>query len=301
VNYLVHLLIYFCVYAAIGIGLNLVVGYCGLLTLAQAGFFGIGCYSYALGALVFHWGLFGSFLCSSVFALLLSLCVSVPSWRLRGDFFVMASLAVQALLVSLLNNWSQVGRPIGSLSNLTNGPTGLAGIPGIAVLGVELGGRGALASLSGVLLGCSYLLAWMLLNSPWRRALLAMKGDELAARSLGKNVRALKVEVFAISGIISASAGIIYASYVRYVDPTVASLDNSILMISMLIVGGVGTLSGPIVGAALLIVIPEALRFISVPDSIIGSARLLAVGLLLLVLMHVRPQGLVGQARWDET
>jgi branched-chain amino acid transport system permease protein len=300
-NYLLHLFIYFCVYATIGIGLNVVVGYCGLLTLAQAAFFAIGCYSYALGSLVFHWGLFGTLLCSTVLAVLFSLFVSVPAWRLRGDFFVMTTLAVQALLVSVLNNWSQVGRPIGSLENLTNGPSGLPGIPTPVVFNIQIDTKSGFAVVSGAVLGFYYLTSRLLLKAPWGRTLLALKDDELASRGLGKNVRVLKVQAFAISSVISASAGIIYAAYVGYIDPTVASLDNSILMISMLIIGGVGTLAGPLLGAALLIGIPEVLRFVSVPDSMVGSIRLLAFGLLQLILMHVRPQGLLGRMHWEES
>jgi branched-chain amino acid transport system permease protein len=296
-SYALHLLIFFFIYATVGLGLNIVVGYCGFLTLAQAGFFAIGCYSYGLGALVFHWGFLEGLLCAVILAGVLSLLPSLASWRLRGDFFVMASLAVQAFVFSALNNWSEPGAALGSLSNLTNGPLGLPGIPGIAIFSIRLDTRGSIAALAAAIFAVAWWLTSVLGKSPWGRTLQAMRDDELAARTLGKNVRRLKVQAFALSSVLAASAGALYAAYVRYVDPTIASLDHSILMLSMLIVGGIGTRSGPVLGAAVLIAIPEILRFVSISDANVGSMRLLVFGLLLLIAMHVRPQGLLGRVR----
>ena len=124
-----------------------------------------------------------------------------------------------------------------------------------------------------------------------------MRDDELAARGLGKNVRLVKVQVFALACGLVAVAGALYASYVSYVDPTSASLEESILMLSFVLVGGVGNFRGPIIGAFILLAIPELLRLLAMPDAVAAEVRLMAYGLLLALMMHFRPQGIAGVYR----
>lgn len=297
-KYLLHLLIYFNIYSILALSLNLVVGYCGLLTLAHAAYFAVGGYVYALSTLKFGWG----FLPAAALAMLvgagLSLAVSVPAWRFRGDFFVLVTLAVQTFLFSLLYNWSNTESLPGTWSNLTNGPLGLAGISRPVVFGFKLEGIGSFATLATLLLFATGAVFRLLKASPWGRLLKSMRDDELVARGLGKNVRLAKVYVLAIACASAALAGTLYASYVTYIDPSSASLDQSILMLCMLLVGGAGNFRGPLVGAAVLLAIPELLRLVHLPDALAGNVRLLAYGLLLVVMVHVRPQGLAGEYGW---
>ncbi|HAZ43124.1 MAG TPA: branched-chain amino acid ABC transporter permease [Cyanobacteria bacterium UBA11369] len=288
-NYLLHLLIYLSIYLIVSLSLNLIVGYCGLLTLAHAGYFALGSYVYALATLKLGWGFMPATILSIGIAAVLSLAVSLPAWRFRGDFFVMITLAVQVLLFGLFYNWTA----------LTGGALGLAGIPKPKLLGIQFDSIGAMAMLSLVLAGGCTLICWLLLNSPWGRLLQAMRDDELATRALGKNTRLLKVQAFAFACSMVAIAGVIYAAYVSYIDPSAAALDRSILMLCMVIVGGVGNFWGPLVGAAVLVAIPEVLRFTFIPDAYAANIRLLLYGLLLVVMMHFRPQGLAGNYRID--
>lgn len=283
-NYLLHLLIYLSIYLIVSLSLNLIVGYCGLLTLAHAGYFAVGSYVYALATLKLGWEFLPATILSIGIAAALSLAVSLPAWRFRGDFFVMITLAVQVLLFGLFYN----------STNLTGGAEGLAGIPKPKLLGISFDSMGAIALLSVVLAGGCAWVCWLLLNSPWGRLLQAMRDDELATRALGKNTRLLKVQVFAIACSMVAIAGVIYAAYVSYIDPSAAALDQSILMLCMVIVGGVGNFWGPLVGAAVLVAIPEVLRFAFIPDAYAANIRLLLYGLLLVLMMHFRPQGLAG-------
>jgi branched-chain amino acid transport system permease protein len=298
-NYFFHLLIYLSAYTILAASLNMIVGYCGLLTLAHAGYFAIGSYVYALVTLKLGWGFLPAALLGAGLAALLSLAVSLPSWRLKGDFFVMASLAVQVLFFSAIYNWASPGMQPGTWKNLTNGPFGLTNVPKPAIFGSEFDTLGSVAALSLLIAVACLLFVKMLLGSPWGRALQAMRDDELAARSLGKNVRLLKTQVFAVASGLAAVAGAIYASYVGYVDPSIASLQQSILMLCMVIVGGVGNFRGPIVGAVVLIAIPEILRFIDITDTAAANIRLMAYGLLLIAVTHFRPQGLAGSYRFE--
>jgi branched-chain amino acid transport system permease protein len=151
---------------------------------------------------------------------------------------------------------------------------------------------GGLAFAFGMLIA---LLKW----SPFGRAMQAMRDDELAARSVGIPVDWLKLQAFALASALVGVAGGLYAAYVSYIDPTSFGLNESILMLSMVIVGGTGNVRGPLVGAAVLILLPEALRFLAMPDAIAANVRLLAYGLLLVIMMRLRPQGLAGAYRYQ--
>ena len=296
-NYLLHLLVYFDIYAIVALSLNLIVGYCGLLTLAHAGYYAIGGYACALLMLTAGWGFLPALLAGALLSAVASLAVSLPAWRLRGDFFVLASLAVQTLIFSVLYNWSSTEDPLGSWKNLTNGPFGLTGIPRPRLFGWDISGTFSYAVFATGIAGLCGFMLWRLKSSPWGRLLLAMREDELAARGLGKNTRLAKVQAFAIASAMAAVAGGLYAAYVRYLDPSSASLDESILMLSMVIVGGLGNFRGPLVGAATLVGLPEVLRFLDLPDAQAANLRLLIYGLLLVLMMHMRPQGIVGDYR----
>ena len=287
-NYIFHLLIYLDIYIIIAMSLNLLMGYGGLLQIAHAAYYGIGAYAAALLMVKLGWGFFPAIIFSTIVSGILSLLVSLPSWRFKGDYFVMLSLSVQVAVYSLLYNWT----------DLTNGPFGITGIPRPVILGYKFDTIHSIFLLSaGFALICG-IITFFLLRSPWGRALKAMRDDELAARGIGKNTRLLKLQAFLIACSMVAISGGLYATYVSYIDPTSFTLDESILMLSMVIVGGIGNFRGPIVGALTLIAIPEILRFLHIPDAIAANARLLAYGLLLVIMAHVRPQGLVGEYRF---
>jgi branched-chain amino acid transport system permease protein len=297
VNYILHLLIYLDIYVIVALGLNLLVGYCGLLTLAHAAFFAVGGYTYALLSLSLGWGFIPATLASAVAAGLFSLAVSVPAWRLRGDLFVLATLAVQTLIFSALYNWSATDAPVASWRNLTNGPFGITGIPRPMLLGWAAISPTAMAAVATFVAGGCSLAMWRLTTSPWARLLLVMRDDELAARGLGKDTRLAKVQAVAIASGFAAVAGAVYSAHVGYLDPTSASLTEGIAMISMVIVGGLANFRGPLVGATVLVALPELLRFMALPDAQAANLRLLIYGVLLVLIVHFRPQGIAGVYR----
>lgn len=288
-SYILHILIFFQIYVVVAMSLNLLIGYGGLLQIAHAAYFGVGAYAAALLWIQLDVGFIPGLLGAGAVAGALSLLVSLPAWRFRGDYFVMISLAVQVLLYSLMYNWV----------DLTNGPFGIGGIPRPAILGSIYATQEAIFVIYALIVAAlGFMLAAVKL-SPFGRSLQAMRDDELAARSLGIPVRRLKVEAFMLASGMVGVAGGLYASYVSYVDPSSFTVHESILMLSMIIVGGTGNVRGPLVGAAVLIAIPELLRFLELPDSVAANIRLLAYGLLLILMMHWRPQGLVGRYRFE--
>lgn len=296
-TYIFHILIYFEIYVIVALSLNLVVGYCGILTLAHAAYYAVGGYVSTLLVISFGWNFLPSVLGGVLIAAILSLAVSLPSWRLKGDFFVLASLAVQTFLYTIFYNWFDPNSPVGSLKNLTNGSFGISGIPKPVIFGMVFFDSPRYFLLTTTIVALCCFIVWRLKSSPWGRLLVAMREDELAARGLGKNTRLLKIQVFAFSSSLVAVAGSLYAAYVGYLDPSSASLDESILMLSMVLVGGVGNFRGPIIGALLLITFPELLRFMNLPDAFAANLRLGIYGLLLVLIVHFRPQGLGGEYR----
>ena len=129
--------------------------------------------------------------------------------------------------------------------------------------------------------------------------LKAIREDELSAVSLGKNVWWFKIIAFAISSGIAAIAGGLYAGYITYIDPTSFTLDESIFIISIVLVGGSGNFRGPIIGAVLMILLPEVLRFLGIQDSIAPNLRQIIYAMILILLMRYRPQGLAGEYRFE--
>lgn len=295
-DYVLHLLCMFGIYAIAAMSLNLVVGGAGLISLAHAAFLGIGAYAYAISS-IHGLGFLPAMLAGVLLSMAVSLALAIPAWRFRGDFFVLISLALQALVFSALYNWhSPSGQP-GTWLNLTNGPYGIAGISRPEILGFQFNSVGSLAVLSMSLALISTAICVLLKNSPWWRMVTAMRDDEVAARSIGKNVRMAKLQVFAIASAMIAAAGAIYGGYFTYISPRMASLDESILFLAMVLVGGTGRLRGSFVGAAVLLLIPEILRFVAVPSAIAANIRLLIYGLLLVMLMHFRSRGIAGDYR----
>lgn len=284
-EYVIHLIILINIYIILTTSSNLLVGLTNLLSLGQAALYGIGAYLSVLAIMVFHWSFIPALLFSMVCTGLLSLLIAYPSLRLKGDYFVLATLGFQLIVFNILYNWVSV----------TRGPYGIPGIPKPRLFGdVEISGLWAFLILSIVLTVIVISLFHNLIHSPFGRALRGVRDDELSMQALGKNITALKIQAFIISSAFIAISGFLYATYVSYIDPTSFNLDESIFILSALIVGGLGNIRGPVIGALVVILLPEALRFIGLPDSVAANIRQIIYGLALIVLMRFRPQGIAG-------
>ena len=189
---------------------------------------------------------------------------------------------------------------MGSLSNMTNGDYGLAGVPSPEIFGYTFEDKIPVAILFTAFAAGAVLLSRYLLESPWGRMLRALRDDELAARGLGKNVRVAKVWAVAIACGMAGFGGAMLSSYISFVNPTISDINEAALLLSMIIIGGVGnSFRGPFFGALLLILIPEGLRFVDMPITLAAEMRLMIYGLLLVAFMHWRPQGVAGSYRME--
>jgi branched-chain amino acid transport system permease protein len=289
-EYLLHILIVAAIFGLLAVSLDLLAGHTGLLSIAHAAFYGLGAYTSAL-VVSSQWavGSGQSFLTGVVagmaVAALVSFIVSLPSLRLHDDYFVIATFGFQMILFSIFNNWM----------DLTRGPLGIPGIPQPVIFGWKVDSHLEFLLLSALFASFAYFAVYLLTSSPFGRVLHAIREDEVFAQSLGKNTLRFKVTAFAVSAALAAMAGSLYAHYITYIDPTSFTVMESILVISMVIIGGAGSLWGPLVGAVVLVTLPEALRFVGLPSSVAANLRQIIYGALLVVMMMVRPKGLVGK------
>jgi branched-chain amino acid transport system permease protein len=286
-NYLLHIVILFEIYIILSLSLNLMLGYTGLLTLAHASFYGIGAYVTTLLMVNFGWNILPAIVMAIMASALASLVISYSSVRFKGDYFILATLAFQVITFAILYNWVDV----------TRGPYGIPGIPKPSLVGIKINSLGSFVVFGALVATSVVFFLVMLMKAPFSRTLKGIRDDELAMKVLGKNTIAMKVKSVAIASACAAVAGALYATYVTYIDPTSFTLNESILLISMVIIGGSGNIRGPIVGAIVLVLLPEALRFLAIPDSVAPNMRMILYGLLLVVLMYKRPEGIWGEYR----
>jgi branched-chain amino acid transport system permease protein len=283
--YFLHILILINIYIIIAISLNLIAGYTGILSIAHAAFYGVGAYVAALLAVNYETPFLLNLIAAMAVSGIVAALVAFPSLRIHDDYLVIATFGFQMILFSIFNNWV----------SLTRGPLGIPGIPQPDIFGWHISSHIEFVLLTGVLAAMVYWLARRLVESPFGRVLKAIREDEIFAQSLGKNVTRYKILVFVIGGALSAIAGALYAHYVTFIDPTSFTILESIFMISIVIVGGAGSLLGSVVGAAVLIIIPEMLRFLGMPNAIAANMRQIFYGALLVIMMMFRPRGLVGE------
>lgn len=272
------------IYVILAVSLDLLAGEAGLLSVSHAGFFGVGAYTSALVAV----RLGGSFLLwllsAMAIAAILSMSVSIPSMRLHDDYFIICTFGLQMILFNLMNNWQ----------SLTAGPFGISAIPAPRILGIGVTTRSRFAILAVAIAILASAVVWRLRNSAFGRVLRAIREDEMAAQAFGKNTVRFKIIAFAISAAIAGTAGSLYAHYSTFIDPTSFSVTESILVLAMVIIGGAGSFWGPAIGAVLLVVFPEMLRFLGLPVTTAADLRQILYGTALVLMMIVRPKGMIG-------
>ncbi len=284
-EYILHILILIGIYTILSVSLNLIAGYTGLISIAHASFFGVGAYVAALMALKLQCPFPVSLVCSVFICSMLGALVAIPSLRIHDDYFVIATFAFQVITFSIMNNWV----------SFTGGPMGLPGIPPPSIFGLTIYSHWGFLVLVGAICAFTLWICGRIVCSPFGRVLKAIREDEVFARSKGKNVSAYKVQVFIIGAGMASMAGVIYAHYISFIDPTSFTVMESIFILSIVIVGGSGSLWGPIAGAMMLVLLPELLRFIGIPPSLAANLRQIIYGGLLVTFMMWCPKGLLGE------
>lgn len=287
IAYIVNLLTLIAIFAILSSSMNVLLGYGGIFSAAHAVFMGLGAYAAAQIALSFTPDILVGCLVAAVLAALLSVCLALPALRVRGEYFVAASLGLQMLATTVFSE----------AKSLTGGMGGLTGIPQATLFGLNLGNGALFLVFCLVMLAAVMAVIVLLMRGSFGRSLMALRDNESAAEALGKNVALLKTLATVAGCAMAGVAGALFAFHMQFVNGESFTLDQSILIVAMLIIGGTGTLSGPVVGAIALLLLPAALSFIpGLPPEHIGAVQQMIYGFLMMVLMMFRPGGLMGRA-----
>jgi len=285
IAYFVNLATLIAIFGLAASSLNLLIGYAGIFSIAHAMFFGIGAYVGAQCALHLVPDVGLAALLGGCVASALSLCLALPALRVRGEYFVAASLGLQMMGSTIFSD----------ARLLTGGQGGLVGIPRAKLLGCDVSGPLAFLALCLVVLAASLYAIRLLVKGSFGRALMAIRDSENAAEALGKNVKVLKTLVVASGCFLAGMAGALFAFHMAFVNGESFSLEQSVVLMAMVIIGGAGTLAGPLVGTMALMLLPAALSFLPfIPATQIGTVQQFIYGTLMAVLMIYRPSGLVG-------
>ncbi|WDP89944.1 MAG: branched-chain amino acid ABC transporter permease [Desulfobacter sp.] len=281
--YQTNIMISALIYVMLGLGLNIVIGLAGLLDLGYVAFFAVGAYSYAL--LNAHFGL--SFwlalplggLLSAIFGIILG----YPVLRLRGDYLAIVTLGFGEIIRLVLENWSE----------FSNGPAGIANIPKPSLFGMDLSLEAYTIYLFYIIVGLVIFTIFFidrLENSRIGRAWIALKDDEIACQSMGIDKAKTKLRAFALGATWAGMGGVVFAAKTTFINPASFTIWESVIILCTVVLGGMGSITGVIVGAMLLILLPEYLRAFA-------EYRMICFGAVLVLMMVFKPGGMIENVR----
>jgi branched-chain amino acid transport system permease protein len=282
-DYVVHIVNVALVYAALAASLNLVLGYGGMASMAHAALFGVGAYTSALVTMHFGVNFLVGMAAGAAVAGAVGIALALPSLRIKDEYLILFTCAFQLVVWGLMVNEVTI----------TGGETGLSGIPRATLFGLRFTTPRSYLPLVAALVAAMFLTCWRVSHSPFGRVLRCIREDEPATASLGKDVLRFKALTFLVGGAMAGAAGGLLAHYNAYVNPVSFSLDASILLVAMVVLGGSANMLGSALGSALLIGIPEALRFVPGTATLIAPLRTAIFGALLVLFMRFRPEGLL--------
>lgn len=275
-NYLMNVLVFVGIHTMLAVALNLLLGYAGQISLGHAAFFGLGAYGSGILSTTYDWNPWLAMLVVALVVGGLAFAIGFPILKLKGHYLAMATLGMGIIVYIVFNEWVDI----------TGGPSGFSGIPNL-----ELGPVVFDSDLKNYYLVWTFVLGCVLLsvnlaNSRIGRAFRAIHDAEVAARVMGVNARLLKVQVFALSAMICAIAGSLYAHVMTFIAPPSFGFNISVELLTMVVIGGLGSIYGSFLGALLLTMLPEFLRFMHDYDIVF-------YGGLLMVMTIFMPGGLV--------
>ncbi len=281
-GYMMRVLIIILLYIGFGFGLNLLLGEMGLMSLGQAGFVGVGAYTAAILLTRFQWNFLPAIICGALVAAMVGVLIGMPTLRLQGSYLAIVTIGFGEIMRTIFLNWNSV----------TGGALGIKNIPRPTIFGVEMNfenkGFYFVVLLAVFLVG---VFCYNLHNSKYGRVFATIKQDGLAATMMGIETTRYKVMGFVFSAAISGLMGGLYAMMQRYIDSNSFVADMSIMIVGCVVVGGAGTLRGPVLGAILMVTFPEIFRSLQ-------AYRFVFYGAILIIMMLVRPAGLLG---WENT
>ena len=271
------------IYVMLGLGLNIVVGLAGLLDLGYVAFYAVGAYAYALLNLHFGLSFWVVLPISAILGAMFGTLLGYPVLRLRGDYLAIVTLGFGEIIRIILENWN----------DFSNGPRGVPNIPGPSFFGVQLGQHGSTIYLYFIVIGLVIFTIFFvnrLENSRLGRAWIALRDDEIACQAMGIDKVKTKLTAFALGATWASIGGVIFAAKTSYINPMSFTIWESITILCVVVIGGMGSAIGVIAGALVLILLPEYLRAVS-------EYRMLVFGALQVIVMVFKPEGLIQSVR----
>ncbi|WMM25359.1 branched-chain amino acid ABC transporter permease [Tissierella sp. MB52-C2] len=267
------------IYIVLALSLNFVLGFAGQLSMGHSAFYAVGAYTTAILTVTYNVPFWIALVCSGIVSAIFGLLLGIPTLRLKGDYLAITTIGFSEILRLVLINWA----------SFTRGPAGIPGIPSPKIFGYTISSNTGYYYILYILALLTIFISYRLLNSRLGRGLVAVKDDEVAAEAMGINPTFLKILAFVLGAAIAGLAGGVFASFIHYVNPDNFTYMESVVMLTMVVLGGVGSIPGIIVGATILTILPEALRGIS-------TYRYAIYGILLVMMMIVRPQGMISMS-----
>jgi branched-chain amino acid transport system permease protein len=283
-DYIIHLLIIIALYIPFALSLDLIVGRAGILSITHAAFYGLGAYTTAILTKFHNVSFFTTVLIGMCISSIVAVIISYSLKKVRGDYYALASIGLGVIMYSLFMN----------LDSITKGPFGIFGIARPSLFGVTFSSNISFLVLTAVLAGLSIWLMHTLTKTHFTRVLHAIREDEDALVPFSYKPGVYKVVIFAIGALFASLSGSLYASYISFIDPSSFTLNESIFLLTVIILGGLASTRGVIAGVVVLTLLPEALRFIGLPNEIAAQTRVIIYGVALVYLMYKRPSGLFG-------
>lgn len=282
--YLINVFILIAIYLILATSLNLALGYMGLLNLGHVAFFAIGAYT---SAILTKTGLpfIGAFMMAGIVAGIVGYILFFATRKLKGDYLALATLGFSFVTVSLLLN----------LQSLTQGPLGIAGIAKPSFGSMAIGSNWGYFLFAWLIAIIIIVIIIAIVKSPFGKVLEATRDDEIGVRVLGKDTWTLKGKVMAISAFFAGIAGSIFAHYISYIEPHSFYLSEIILIVTIVILGGLASIPGSIAATFIILLIPELLRLLDLPSSILGPGRQIIFAIILLLMIRFRPRGILGR------
>lgn len=284
-EYIFHILILVSIYGILALAQNLVMGMTGLLTIAGAAFYGIGAYAAAILATKFGFNIFTTLLLAPIVASVIALVVGSTFARFRDDYFMLATLGFLMIFNTVVRNWE----------SFTGGAYGVAGIPKPSIFNFTFDTPFSFVFLAISILFITTVITYFISRSSFGRVLNAIREDEDALSIFGYKTSTYKLIVFALGAALTSFGGVLFASYITFIDSRLFTVNEAILLWAMIILGGIGRNRGALIGALFLIVTPELLRFVGFPTEFAALLRQFIYGLLLILLMLYRPKGILGK------
>src|SRR3989344_3792800 len=286
--YFIHLLILVGIYLILAISLQISIGFTGMLNLGHIAFFAIGAYTSALLVLngfPFWLALLSAGIVAMVFGYALSLLIK----KLKGDYLALATMGFSFVVYAVLLNWTE----------LTRGPLGIPGIPKPSFLGINFSSNFSFLILILIITLVCYFLINRITNSPFGKVLESIRDDELASKTLGKNTSKAKSISLMVSAFFAGIAGSLYAHYITFIDPSSFTLMQLIPVLCIVIIGGLASMKGTLIATFIIVLLPEPLRFIGFPSSVVGPMRQIIYALFLLLILLYKPKGIYGKVEME--